>query len=110
MRNILFTQVKNTLLAHKKKVYGAVVLVALVGTLSAGADAMFEVHGVVTGVGNKSITVANFFRTQTVDLAGAPVNTADIKVGDRVKVNKNINGDVLSVRTISGKHRKHDDD
>lgn len=110
MIKTLVTHTKNTFLAHKKAVCSVVVLAAMLGALSIGAHAMFQVRGVVTGVGNNSITVANFFRTQTVDITGAPVNVANIKIGDEVKIKKNLQGDVLTVWTTSGKHGKHDFD
>lgn len=104
----LFSQVKNTLVVHKKKICSVLILVAILGVMSAGAHAMFTVSGVVTGVGNNSITVANFFRTQTVDLTGAPVNVANIKIGDRVKILKNLQGNVLYARTNSTKDDEHE--
>ena len=67
------------MVVHKKKF--SRVLVVLLGVLSAGAHAIFHVRGVATGVGNNSITVANFLRTQTVDLTGSPVNIANITLG-----------------------------
>ena len=102
--------IKNTLAAHKKKLCGILVIVALLGVFAAGAHAMFRVNGVVTGVGNNSITVANFFRTQTVDLTGSAVNVAHIKIGDRIKIYKNLQGSVYYARTSSDKHHKHNDD
>jgi hypothetical protein len=100
-------QCKNALVAHKKKVVGIVVLVVLLGAFAAGTRAMFRVSGVVTEVGNNSITVTNFFRTQTVDLTGAPVNATQIKIGDRVKIQKNIQGNILYVRTYSANNEEH---
>lgn len=101
---------KNTLVAHKKKVCGVVVLTAMIGMLAAGAHAMFRVSGVVTGVGSNSITVGNFFRTQTVDLTDSPVNIAKIKVGDRIKIQKNLQGNVLYARTHLDRDHEYDDD
>lgn len=108
MINKFLVQAKNTLAAHKKKIYSVIVLVALLGALSAGAHAMFRVNGVVTGVGNNSITVADFFRTQTVDLTGSPVNADTIRVGDRVKLQKNLQGNVIYARTYTAKDGEHD--
>lgn len=88
MNEKIMDQLKNSLVAHKRKLWSMVMLVALFASFSAGAHAMFRVNGVVTGVGDNSITVANFFRTQTVDLTGAPVNILTIKPGDKVKVEK----------------------
>lgn len=110
MIKAFISEARNTLVIHKKKACGVVVLAALLGMLSVGAHAMFQVRGVVTGVGSNSITVANFFRTQTVDLTGSPVNAAKIKIGDKVKIQKNLQGNILYARTASGKDREHDDD
>jgi hypothetical protein len=110
MIKYLATQVQNIVLAHKKKLYGIVVLAAMLGIFAVGAHVMFQVRGVVTSVGNNNITVANFFRTQTVDLSGSAVNIADIKIGDKVKVQKNLYGNILYARIASDKDRAHDDD
>ncbi len=110
MIKTLIAQVKNTVVANKKKLCGIVVLAALIGVLAVGAQAMFQVRGVVTGIGNNGITVANFFRTQTVDLTGSAVNIANIKIGDKVKIQKDIHGNVLYARTASDKDGEHDDD
>ncbi|BBB92561.1 MAG TPA: hypothetical protein PKA28_03960 [Methylomusa anaerophila] len=110
MIKTFIAQAKNTVVANKKKLYGIVVLAALIGILTVGAHAMFQVRGVVTGVGNNSITVANFFRTQTVDLTGSTVNTANIKIGDKVKIQKDLHGNVLYARTSLDKDGEHDDD
>lgn len=96
-------QAKNTWVVYKKKIWSIVILMAIVGGLSVGAHAMFQVRGVVTGVDNNSITVANFFRTQTVDLTSSSINVSSIKPGDRVKIQKNLQGNVLSVRTSAFK-------
>ncbi len=110
MMNKFLAQAKNTLAANKKKIYGLIVLVALLGALSAGAHAMFRVNGVVTAVGTNSITVADFFRTQTVDLTGSPVNAGTIKVGDRVKIQKNLQGNVIYARAYTAKDGEHERD
>jgi len=107
-------QVKNTLVAHKKKIASIVVIAILLGVLAVGAHAMFEVKGIVTSVNNNSITVADFLRTQTVDLTGYPANIADIKPGDMVKIKKNLQGNVIYLRVFSprdgecGTEREHD--
>lgn len=43
-----------------------------------------------------NITVANFLYTKTVNVGDYPI--ANIQVGERIKINKNISGDILSVR------------
>lgn len=98
-----FIQAKNTLVVYKKKILSIVVLMAVIGGISVGAHAMFQVRGVVTEVANNSITVANFFRTQTVDLTGSSVIVATIKPGDKVKIQKNLQGNILYVRTSANK-------
>lgn len=99
-----FTQVKNILVAHKKKIGTAIIAVAILGASSVGAHAMFQVRGVVTGVGEHNVTVANFFRTQTVDLTGTPVQVSNIKVGDSVKIQKNLQGDIIYAKVLPAKN------
>src|SRR6266542_4331807 len=103
MNKDFITQVKGTLVAHKKKVWSVVILVALLGVFSVGAHAMFQVRGVVTSVDSNRISVANFFGTQTVDLTGSPINVSDIKPGDRVKIQKNLQGQVIYAWNYSHK-------
>lgn len=90
-----FTTTKEMLQRHKKKLGGLAAAVLLVTVLSAGAHAMFRIQGVVTGVDTNRVTVANFLWSQTVDLTGAPVNIAAIKPGDRILIQKNLQGNVL---------------
>lgn len=97
-------QVKNILMAHKKKIGAAIIAVIIFGAISAGAHAMFQVKGVVTGVGDNSVTVASFFRTQTVNL---PVQISDIKIGDSIKIQKNLQGDIIYAKVLPMKGGEH---
>lgn len=110
MIKCFIAQAENIVVAHKKKFYGIVVLSAILGIFAVSAHVMFQVRGVVTSVSNNSITVANFLRTQTVDFSGSAVNIATIKVGDKVKIQKNLHGNILYARTDSDKDGEHDDD
>ena len=65
--------IKNFCSAHQKKIRNGVLLAVLLGMIFVGAQAMFQVKGVVTGIDGSQVTVSNFLRTQTVELAGAPV-------------------------------------
>lgn len=103
----VLVQAKNILMTHRKKIGAAIVTVIVLGAISAGAHAMFQVKGVVTGVDSNSITVANFFRTQTVDLTGTAVNISGIKTGDRIMIQKNLQGNVLYARILTGEHGEH---
>lgn len=107
MTRKFLTQIKTTLAAHKKRIWSMIVLVAILGAFSAGAHAMFQVKGVVTGIDNNSITVANFFRTQTINLADSPVNAANIKLGDKVKIQKNLQGNILYAQILSAPDSEH---
>jgi hypothetical protein len=83
---------------NKKTFKIAVAIIAVVVVLRIGFCALFEVNGVVRKVDGNNITVANFFITQTVNTGDYPVNSNTIKVGDRIKITKNIQGEVLSIR------------
>lgn len=108
MSNNCIIELKNQWGIHKKKIYLVLILIALMVALSAGVHAMFRVEGVVTGIDNSSITVTNFFRTQTVDLAGSPVNTANIKVGEKIRIQKNLQGNILYIAVDGFNHgEKH---
>lgn len=110
MSKYLMEQSKKIMINLRKTILSILVICLLGGAVSAGAYAMFRVSGVVTKVDNNSITVANFFRTQTVDLTGSPVNVAEIKPGDKIKILKNIEGNVLYARTSTSKESEHEDD
>jgi hypothetical protein len=109
MMKTYLLQAKDLLIRYKKKIGGAVVVVAVLGITSAGVHAMYQVKGIVTGVNDHSVTVANFFRTQTVDLAGVPVNMSNIKPGDKIKIQKSLNGNVLFVRLDGPSRHEHHD-
>lgn len=95
---------------HKRQIYRIVILVALLAIFAAGVRTMFRVEGVVTGIDNSSITVTDFFRTQTVDLTGSPMNAATIKVGDKIRIQKNLQGNVLYITTDSLHHGEKNGD
>lgn len=88
---------KDTYRKNKRTIKGLVITVALVAVLSASAHALFRIQGVVTGVDNNNVTVANFFWSRTVDLSGTPFNAAGIRPGDRIMIQKNLQGNVLYV-------------
>lgn len=100
-------QVKDILVSHKKKIGTAIIAVVIFGAASVGAHAMFQVKGVVTGVSDNGITVANFFRTQTVNLVGTPIQAANVKVGDNIKIQKNLQGDIIYAKVSSIKDGEH---
>jgi hypothetical protein len=101
------TLVKNIWINHKRKIGSAIIAVIILGSVSVGVHAMFQVKGVITGIDDNNVTVANFFRTQTVNLAGAPVKLSTIKVGDRIKIQKNLQGDIIYAKTLNGKDSEH---
>ena len=101
MRKNLLLQVQNILAMNKKRIFSGLMVLVILGVLIAGGRTMFRVNGVVTGIDNNSITVADFFRTQTVDFTGSPVDISSIKPGDRVKIKKNIQGTVLYAQVSS---------
>jgi hypothetical protein len=101
-------QTKSIIISNKKKVCTAVVLALLLLAITAGVHAMFRVNGVVTAVDNNSVTVANFFTTQTVDLSGSPVNSNNIRIGDRIKIQKNLQGHVLYVQSYAMRNHDHE--
>lgn len=100
-------QIKQTFIIHKKKILAVSVAGILLFTVAAGAWSMFHVRGVVTGVDKNSITVANFFRTQKVDLAQSPADFDRIKPGDIVKIQKNIQGNVLYIKVKDYSRHQH---
>jgi|GEM_PF-2437100 len=110
MNNNFITTVKNTWENHKKQMHRIVIVIALLAIVAAGFQTMFRVEGVVTGIDNSTITVTSFFRTQTVDLTGAPANAGTIKVGDKIRIQKNLQGNVLYITTDSLHNgKKHGD-
>jgi hypothetical protein len=110
MNTEFITKLPKLLVLYKKKIVGIIILGVLVFAFSVGAHAMFRVKGVVTGIDEHSITIANFLRTQTVDLTGSPVSTSNIKPGDRVKIKKNLQGTVLSVEVNNHHHGEEYDE
>lgn len=103
-------KVKDFMAANKKKIRFGLIVLVILAALGVGFHAMYEVDGVVTAKNGQNITVANFFRTQTVNLKGTAVDTANIKIGERVHISKNIQGQVISVHLeserLDGKHQR----
>lgn len=82
---------------QKRQVYGIIIAIAMIMAITTGVHAMFRVEGVVTGIDHSNVTVTSFFRTQTVDLAGSPFDAANIKLGEKIGIQKNLQGNVLYV-------------
>ncbi len=89
---------------HKRKIGGIVAALVCVGVLNVAAHAMFSVQGIVKGVEGSQVTVADFFRTQTIDLSGSAPNMAAIKPGERIFIQKNLQGEVLYVSLAKERH------
>lgn len=83
---------------NKKTVITAIVILVLAAALRIGFSLMFEVEGTVNKVDGSNITVANFLSTQTVDIANFQTSVGTVQVGDRIKIMKNLSGDIISVR------------
>lgn len=85
-----------------KKVIGtAIVAIVLIIALRISFCLMFQVEGNVTKVDGKNVVVANFFYTKTVDLG--ELKTDNIQVGERIRITKNLSGDVISVQGGHGR-------
>jgi hypothetical protein len=89
---------------HKRKIGAVVIVLICVGVLNVAAHAMFRVQGIVKGVEGSQVTVADFFRTQTIDLSGAVPNMAAIRPGERIFIQKNLQGEVLYVSLAKERH------
>lgn len=87
---------------NKKVIITAIVLVVLITALRIAFSLMFEVKGTVLKVEGNNIVVANFLYTKTVDTEDLQVVTNKIQVGEKVKITKNLYGNVIS---IQGEHR-----
>lgn len=85
------------------KIYVAIIVVAVV--LRIGFSILFEINGVVRKVDGNNITVANFFTTQTINTGDYLVDSSIIKVGDRIEISKNIQGQVLSIKDFNHDNR-----
>ena len=83
-------------LFSKKTIVGVLTVGILAAVLNIGFHTLFEINGVVKGINGTQVTVSDFFSTRTVDV-GSGVDISGIKVGERVRISKNINGEVLNV-------------
>jgi hypothetical protein len=83
---------------NRKTFKVGVIIMVLAVVLRIGFSLLFEVQGVVSKVDGNNITVVNFFTTQTINTGDYPVDSNKIKVGDRIEISKNIQGQVLSIR------------
>jgi hypothetical protein len=100
----LLSKIQTEMHKHKKALGVALSGVLVLAILSVSFHAIFEVEGVVTAKTNHSITVANFFRTQTVSISGAPVDISTIKTGQEVQIHKSLQGKVLFIRVADRDH------
>lgn len=63
------------------------------------AESYFHVHGLVTDVQNHQVTVSTRWMDKTVDLSGSPFSTANLSIGQHVKIERNLQGTVINLRT-----------
>lgn len=82
----------------KKTFIAVIVAIVIITALRITFLLMFEVSGTVNKVDGTKITVTNFLTTQTVDVGDYPIATTGIQAGDRIKIMKNLSGQVYSVR------------
>ncbi|QAA32985.1 hypothetical protein [Clostridium manihotivorum] len=83
---------------NKKTITGAIIIIVLVIALRVAFSLAFEVEGTVTKVDGSKVTVANFIATKTVDIGNFQTSLSNIQVGDRIEIQKNLSGDIISVR------------
>lgn len=68
------------------------------------AESYFKVHGVVTSVENNQVTVSTRWMDKTVDFTGSPFTADNLEVGQRVKIDRNLQGTVINVRADHPRH------
>ncbi len=92
---------KETAIRHKKQIKNLFIALIVLMALCGIGHAIFTVDGVVTGVSGDTITVTNFFGGTDVTLGEPWKSNTDIKAGDHVRIVKNLQGTIISVRTGS---------
>lgn len=83
---------------NKKTLVAAAVVVVIAVALRITFFALFIVEGVVNKVDGSKITVVNFLTTKTVDIGTFQTTSNSIQIGDKIKIVKNLSGEVMSVR------------
>ena len=89
---------------NKRTIIIVIVILVVVSALKISCSLMFEVKGTVKSIEGKSITIANFITTRTVDVGDYPIELKQIQVGDRIEITKNLSGDILNIRDDDKKH------
>jgi hypothetical protein len=89
---------------NKKTISGVLVIIVVCAALRIGFLCLFEVHGTVQKVDGSKITVANILTTQTIDVGEYPITSMGIVPGDRIKITKNLSGQIISVRDENREH------
>lgn len=87
----------------KKKIGTVIAIIVLIAACRIGFSLMYEVNGTVLKVDTKSIVVANFLGTKTVNTGDYPIDSNRIMVGEKVEITKNLSGDVIAIRTGGGR-------
>lgn len=89
--------------SYKKVIiYGAAACLVTFAAFEIGEEAAenyFKVHGVVTSVQNQQVTVSTRWMDRTVDFSGSPFTADNLEVGQRVKIERNLQGTVINLRT-----------
>ena len=82
----------------RKLVYTLVVLAIILGAGSAWMHYITHVSGYITAINGNQITVSNKLFDRNVDISAATLNGKVAKVGERISIEKNLSGQVLSAR------------
>ncbi|MEI6287473.1 MAG: hypothetical protein WCP79_13280 [Bacillota bacterium] len=82
----------------RKVVYTLIVLTIVVGGSSAWVHYATHVGGYITAMNGSQITVSNKLFDRTVDISSATLNGKTAKIGDRISVEKNLSGQIITAR------------
>lgn len=83
---------------NKKTISIVIGVLVMVAILKIAFSLMFEVEGVVKKIDGNKITVTTFIKNRTVNVGDYPIADIGIQVGDRIKIMKNLSGEVYSIR------------
>ncbi len=90
----------------KRTIIAGAICAIIGGGASAYASYATNIKGTVTAINGQSVTVQDKFSARTVNLAGSAFDAAQLRKGERIDIERSINGAILKVKVKDYGHRK----
>ena len=89
----------------RKLVYALIVIVIIAAAGAGWLHYTTHVRGYVTAINGSQLTVSNKLFDRNVNISGVALNGAVIKIGEKIAIEENLSGKILSVK-VGQEHKQ----